>query len=499
MELSTYQKTIKDVFQKSSSNLVIDAAPGSGKTFMLCLLAKLVPISIPTIFLAFNKSIAEELSKKLPFNVKAMTLHSLGMRTLCSVIHSKLIVNADKTFALCVKDKNLELEYYHPYKGDRKKEIAYLFSLCKLYDLYRMNLVEDLNQFKNIAFDYDLPAVNDVDLQNLRKIINKMDSYNHALVDGSMIDFTDMLWLCKDFDKSWFNQYGVVFVDEGQDLNPLQKVLVEKILKPDGRFVVVGDERQCIYTFTGSNLQSFKAFKQKENTVTLPLSVTYRCSHKVVDKANEVFSGLECFEGNREGEVRQGTIDEVQEGDYILCRNNQPLVQAYIELLSKGKKATIYGRDYGEKLCKLLDKIDSEDKVEIFQKLGEMRTSLIEELKAKGVQNVDYHPALGNFDEMYSIISLLLSRMSPTQMRMQIKEMFTDEKREGVILMTCHKAKGLENENIFFLNSNLIPSKYAQSPQMLYAERCLYYVAVTRAKNKLVYINLESNETGYNR
>ena len=106
MELSTYQSTIRDVFQKSSSNMVIDAAPGSGKTFMLCYLAKLVPITTPTIFLAFNKSIAEELGRKLPFNVKAMTLHSLGMRTLLSVLHTRLVVNAEKTFVLCIKDKD---------------------------------------------------------------------------------------------------------------------------------------------------------------------------------------------------------------------------------------------------------------------------------------------------------------------------------------------------------------------------------------------------------
>lgn len=490
MELSSYQKTIKDVFQKTSSNMVIDAAPGSGKTFMLCLLAKLVPVSIPTIFLAFNKSIAEELGRKLPFNVKAMTLHSLGMRTLMSVMHMRLVVNADKTFTLCIKDKNLDLEYYAPYKGDRKKEISYLFSLCKLYDLYRMNLIQNIDSFKEVAFDYDLPAVNDTDLQNLRKIIDKMDKYNHSLVDGSLIDFTDMLWLCKDFDKSWFNQYGVVFIDEGQDLNPLQKVLIEKILKKDGRFVVVGDEKQCIYTFTGSNLQSFKEFKEKDNTVTLPLSVTYRCSHSVVDKANEVFEGLECFEGNAEGVVRRGKIDEVQEGDYVLCRNNQPLVQAYIEFLAQGKKANIYGRDYGEKLLKLLDKIDATDRVGINLKLSEMRQELIGELKAKGFQNPENHPALGNFDEMFAIIEMLLSRIDADRLKDQIKEMFSDEKREGIVLMTCHKAKGLENENVFFLNSGLIPSKYAQSPQMLYAERCLYYVAVTRAKKDLIYIDI---------
>lgn len=490
MELSNYQLAISDAFKQNKQNLVIDAAPGSGKTFMLCHLAKQVPIGTPTIFLAFNKSIAEELGKKLPFNVKAMTLHSLGMRTVLSAIGCRVNVDADKTFNLCVRDKELGLEYYAPYNADNKKKNAYLFSLCHLYDLYRMNLIQDLQSFKSVAFDYDLPAVNDTDLENLRKIVNKMDQYNHSLKDGSKIDFCDMLWLCKDYPKSYFNQYEVVFVDEGQDLNPLQKVLVEKIIKPGGRFVVVGDEKQCIYTFTGSNVQSFKEFKAKDNTITLPLSVTYRCSHSVVERANQVFPGLECYEQNPMGEVKQGELSDCQPGDFVLCRNNQPLVQAYIELLSLNKKATIYGRDYGEKLLKLLDKLDTGDKYEANIKLMQMRQDLINELAAKGITKPELHPSLGHFDEMLGILSMLFDKMSVEQTKVQIKEMFSDSTANGITLMTCHKAKGLEADNVYFLNSGLIPSKYAQSPQMLYAEKCLYYVAVTRAKKNLIFINI---------
>ena len=54
--------------------------------------------------------------------------------------------------------------------------------------------------------------------------------------------------------------------------------------------------------------------------------------------------------------------------------------------------------------------------------------------------------------------------------------------------MTCHKSKGLEARRVFFYQKELIPSPYATSQQMLYAEKCLYYVAVTRAKESLIYI-----------
>lgn len=489
MELSKYQKTISEVFTKTNNNMVIDACPGSGKTFMLCHLAKKIPPTEKSIFLAFNKSIAEELGKKLPFHIQASTLHSLGFKTLMRHWGSRFMVNSDKTFILTMKMKD-RLTFYGVHNESHKKRCSYVYALCHLYDLIRMNLITDLAELKSVAFDYDLPAVNDTDIENMKLMMSMLEDYNKRLTDKSMVDFTDMLWLCKDLDKKSFNQYNIVFVDEGQDLNPLQKVLVEKILSDEGRFVVVGDEKQSIYTFTGANVASFREFKNKPNTVTLPLSVTYRCSQEVTKKANEVFDGMECFEQNEVGSVKIGELKDVQEGDFILCRNNKPLVQVYIELLAMGKKAVIYGKDYGEKLLKLLNKVEATDKVQVYEELNRMRQELINELKSKGIQNPDMHPSLGAFDEMYAILELLLERMSVGETKTKISEMFSEDKSKGIVLMTCHKSKGLEADNVFFLNPNLIPSTYAQSAQMLYAEKCLYYVTVTRAKKNLIYISI---------
>jgi superfamily I DNA/RNA helicase len=46
----------------------------------------------------------------------------------------------------------------------------------------------------------------------------------------------------------------------------------------------------------------------------------------------------------------------------------------------------------------------------------------------------------------------------------------------------------LENERVFFLCPELIPSKFATQPWEFEQERNLYYVAVTRAKRELVYV-----------
>ena len=56
------------------------------------------------------------------------------------------------------------------------------------------------------------------------------------------------------------------------------------------------------------------------------------------------------------------------------------------------------------------------------------------------------------------------------------------------MLSTIHKAKGLENDRIFFLAPELIPSKYATQPWQYEQEQNLFYVCVTRAKRELIYV-----------
>lgn len=62
------------------------------------------------------------------------------------------------------------------------------------------------------------------------------------------------------------------------------------------------------------------------------------------------------------------------------------------------------------------------------------------------------------------------------------------ESKEGVALMTIHGAKGLEYDSVFIIESNegSIPYKKATTPDDIEEERRLFYVAMTRAKRKLI-------------
>ena len=64
----------------------------------------------------------------------------------------------------------------------------------------------------------------------------------------------------------------------------------------------------------------------------------------------------------------------------------------------------------------------------------------------------------------------------------------SDENREGISLMTMHSAKGLEFDTVFILGANegVTPYKKAKLEEEIEEERRMFYVAMTRAKEKLV-------------
>lgn len=276
-----------------------------------------------------------------------------------------------------------------------------------------------------------------------------------------------------------------ILVHNCQDINPLQRELILKMIKPNGRLIAVGDDKQTIYSFQGSNLNSFEMLSSRPNTEIMPLSMTYRCGKKIVEAAKEIFpEGIEAYDGNEDGIVRRGSVFEAREGDYVLCRNNFPLVEVFIKLISQRKKAVILGKDFGKSILNILDKINSLDE------LDELLLKCVKLLKEEGVQRPTFHPRYIALQEKCDIIRLVYCTVGETFISTKelIEEMFgEDNGASAVTLTTIHKSKGLEADRVFFLQPDLIPSKYAQTELELYGERCLKFVAITRAKKELIF------------
>lgn len=483
MKLSQYSKEIERCYVNTNKNIFISASAGSGKTTTSVHLAKITPTYKKILFLAFNRSIVEELESRVPKHAEVRTIHGKACSVLKSAKIVKWKISENKNFGMLIKVMD-------PRKFDGKINVmnSCCYDCCKLYDLVRMNLIDisDDEAVMDVGDRWGL-LVGEQELFYTRKLYELNEKASQRLNDSNgKIDFLDMLWLAyTKVDPDDFPKYDVVFCDESQDISPLQRELILRMIKRNGRLITVGDFSQAIYSFQGASTDSFRFFMERENTEVMKLPVSYRCARNIVLEARNYTDEIEWREGAPEGVVRMGKYSEVVNGDMVLCRNNKPLVEMFIYLLKKGVKSSILGRDFGANLISLMEKFGSVTGLEL------RLEGIQEELRGKGVVNPKKSDKYVSFDEKMQIIKILIEHFGSYDNTIkQLSEIFTDERiKDGVTLSTIHKSKGLESERVFILGFHeLIPSEYATTDLELEAERCLQFVAVTRAKTELVYI-----------
>lgn len=109
----------------------------------------------------------------------------------------------------------------------------------------------------------------------------------------------------------------------------------------------------------------------------------------------------------------------------------------------------------------------------------------------KGVELEEY---IGILDEMqerakeFVTIEEWLTHVLGYSEMLRQKKKQKAEKQKGIALMTMHAAKGLEYDTVFIIQGNegVIPYKKAKLLEEIEEERRLFYVAMTRAKRKLI-------------
>ena len=184
-----------------------------------------------------------------------------------------------------------------------------------------------------------------------------IEVFNLMNKDKSQFDFMDMIYY-PYFDSSIRRKkYDYVFCDESQDFSLAQQDIIQGALNRKGRLITVGDPCQAIYGFAGADIDSYdKLSNLNGNSVSLPLSVCYRCAKSIVIEAQNIVPWIQYAPNAEMGCVREGSLTEVKRGDWILCRNLRPLVETYLWLLKNKVKSKIRGKDIGEGIIALISK-----------------------------------------------------------------------------------------------------------------------------------------------
>lgn len=500
---SKYQQKFFDELVNTDHNIVIEACAGSGKTTTIVQSIGMVGSDKKILVIAFNKSIADELSSRLEShkNVRVKTLHGFGYGLLLGYMRGvkpQLDEYKYKTYVRESLHRLLNRKMYDKLGNEDKETL--IANIVDCVNLARVYLCKNEGDVYNVLTKYELPLSPDY----LKTVLLVM---NWGKTNLDTIDYTDMVWLPNALGiQNTRQRYDYVFIDECQDLNRAQHGLFMSALKPSvGRFVAVGDRKQCIYTFAGGDEESFERIMKYENTVTLPLSITYRCAKEIVDVARGIVPTIEANPSNTTvGKIEQGvTFDEIADDSMVLCRAKNPLAKLYTYLLKRNKKCYIKGKEIGASMIGSLVKCDHDylhqdlSQKGVFYDLYCKLFSTIKEMStARGMtidRVVESATVQNMIDEIETLNIIAEGVNKKDELIRKINSIFL-ENGEGIMLSTIHKAKGLEAERVYILGKSLLGGSNRALDWQIKEETCLEYVAYTRAKSYLGFLAESENK-----
>lgn len=488
MKWSTHQTDIFNFVEFDSGNAIIEAVAGSGKTTTIVEGINRVPSHQSAIFLAFNKSIAEELKSR---GVNARTFHSLCASAAMRAQNANT-VSGDKSFQLLRTARSQmtgERVFTEEEVNNYGSFVTRLVGLGKQVGVGC--LVPDTQQVW-----YDIIDHHDLELEKEGTSITRAMEIASELLTISnhsdMIDFDDMLYIPVLKGLS-LPKFFFVFVDEAQDTNAIQRAILRKIMGPKSRLVAVGDPAQAIYGFRGADSNSLNRIQKEFNCKRFPLSVSYRCATSIVEYARNWVDHIQPSDNAPEGEVRHlngdwdvGVFDAE---DLVVCRTTRPLIELAFKMLRARIPVTVMGREIGQGLVKLIQGFKTNDisvletKIEWWAKREtEKAVAKMDESKAAAIEDKAQCLLMlaGQIGEEGGDVQKLIET---------INELFTPT-RNSTTLATIHKAKGLEADTVYWLNSSQCPSKWARQRWQKVQENNLCYVATTRAKSLLCLIEM---------
>jgi len=279
-----------------------------------------LPPHTRALVVAFGNRVAEELKQKLPRNAEAMTLHSLGNRAWASFLQQRPTTVRDKVWNIIDSEVAAKrMSKYHRFKVAKLVDLARQSGIVP-YDSAAQQQQHTQHapegpqtqrsgraaaaEYPNTHPTATTPhsAVNgviplhglvaDTDAAWL-ELCHRHDIYGddkQSLIQAARrvlkesilwghrgIDFADMLYLPVTANVPFDAGADVVFVDELQDLDALQRRMVVSMARTGALFVGVGDTSQAIFGFRGADCDSMRKVRQETTAVELPLSICYRC------------------------------------------------------------------------------------------------------------------------------------------------------------------------------------------------------------------------------
>lgn len=474
VDWSHFQKDIFAWVERGSGNAVVEAVAGGAKTTTLVEALKLMRGR--AWFGAFNKHIAEELQAKAPSHARVSTIHSLGFGTV------------RRAFGNVQVDKGKMKRIVKEVMGTRRDDHGVRVAAEELADKARLTLTDpsDERALMELVDRYDISTDGEEDwvVSAVKEVIE------HDVQETSTVDFTDMLYLPHNYNLSPI-KYPWICIDEAQDMNAAQRELVLRAVRPGGRILAVGDEKQAIYRFSGADADSIELLVERTSAKRLPLSVCYRCPSSHLDLARQIVPHIQNRPGAPAGTVRHishsDLIQDLQGGDLVICRVNKHLPTIALDLIRVGKKAAIRGKgDLARNLGALIRKV-SKGSSNIDGFLAGLVKYRDREVSKLVTAEKDARAELLR-DKVDTIFALADGVRTVGELEGRLAEVFSDN-TDGIVCSSIHRAKGLEADRVAIYKPELTPHPMATGEEEVEQEHNLRYVSLTRAKESLWFVS----------
>lgn len=504
---SRFQEAIFDWVEHGAGHGVVEAKAGSGKTTTAVESIKRIKPHKRVAFVAFNRAIADELRARVPQNCHALTLNGLGHRAWMRRAGRNVELVADKTRRIMNDLLPRAVVRLHGANVRKLVSLAKSFGLVPEGVAGGRGLVPDSDEVWSALverFDVEVgrsDAEQEAAAHAAGLVPDDVVGMARSVLALSCermreIDYDDQLYFPVCFGAP-VGGYDWLFVDEAQDLSPIQHALVERAVVPGGRIVAIGDSRQAIYSFRGADSESMQRLRDRLSATSMDLSICYRCPQSHVRLAQTIVPDIEAAPSAPEGEiVRLGTrwkAEDFRPTDLVVCRAGAPLVTLAYRLLTQKVAVRIRGRDLGVGLVSLIRKLDARDLKDLHGALAAWHEQEVARMLARDPE-APTDAADDKRDCIEAFIGLF-PRADVDGLCDEIGKMFSDEFGAGTVLTlsTIHRAKGLEAPRVWILNHGISDAllKRETRPWLAEAERNLQYVAFTRSTGFLGFIEVE--------
>ncbi len=470
--LEKYNDYQKKAIISDKEKILCIAGAGSGKTSVLTkrieFLVKYRGIKAEKILaITFTRKARQEMAErllKLGVSVHVETFNSFSEKILKKygqLIYGRqinVISYGNKVMGITgalnsvglTMEKAVDKYFSEQQKRNKAKE--------QLYNIFLNDCFMILDYFKTKNQElYDFSSEASLKDRENARMLYKICSYlkNYMNLSG-LRDYSDQIIDCINFfkkNKASIPEFEHILVDEYQDVNAMQVELLD-LLNPENLFAV-GDPRQSIFGWRGSNIKHILDFEKKfKDSEVITLTKNYRSNKHIVEFMNLAINEMKL-----------------------------PALEHSFEDKKQIKLLNFYSEEdeFSFVIDEVLKSKIEREEIFVLARTNRQLNELSRLMKLKGILHIV------KTDEIN-------------------KPVF--EKKGHVTLATIHAIKGLEAEMVFVIGVNELnfPCKASDHPvvEMIKIEeydkeeeeRRLFYVAISRAKHKL-YLSYSGKRPSY--